>query len=188
MESLDIKRKELLSKIKEDFTNFDEGELLEFTGFAVPNIHYSLSHEKKEKAIKYCTESLINKMLDNKEKYRISNDIDNIRVGYARIEDYINEDNKYYIKVYTSIFFYDDVDNNEIIDCNYDKYWNDIWVLTYEGNIGKEIINKCPACGASMEYNKSKHMFTCNFCRNSIYYSQINWKLTDIEVNGINYK
>ncbi len=96
--------------------------------------------------------------------------------------------NKLYIKVYALVFFFDDADNNMNNEDKFDKYWNDIWVVTYEGNGNKKIMNKCPACGADMEYNISKKMFTCNYCRNSVYYSQINWKMVDVEVNGINYK
>ena len=36
--------------------------------------------------------------------------------------------------------------------------------------------------------NKKRYMYTCDYCKNNMYYSQINWKLNDIEVNDIKYK
>lgn len=177
----------ILMRMKTEIPNFDDEELLEYTKIIIQNLHSFFCNGKLEKLNRYCSDALINKVLQNKEKYRITKNMDNVRVGYARLYGYVNKENKYYIKVYSSVFFYDDVDNNYENEDNYDKYWNDIWVVTYEGIGAKDNLNKCPTCGASMEYNLSKHMFTCNYCRNSLYYSQINWKLVDIDVNGINY-
>lgn len=188
MELNNKEREDLFLQIKRDFPNFEEQELLEFSRIIIPNIHFFFSHERNEKLSKYCSKQLIQKVLQDRVKYRITRDIDNTRVGYARIQEYIKENNKCYIKVYTSVFFYDEAANNIENSDSYDKYWNDIWTITYKGNFDKEITNKCPTCGASMEYNHSKHMFTCNYCRNSLYYSQINWQIVDIEVNGIEYK
>ena len=188
MEQDNYKREKLLLQIKGDVPNFEEQEILEFSKIIIPNIHFFFCNERREKLKKYCSDNLIEKVLKNKELYRITKDIDNTRVGYARLEEYINDEGKCYIKVYASVFFYDEAANNENNSDSYDKYWNDIWVITYEGNFNKQIMNKCPTCGATMEYNKAKQMFTCNYCRNSLYYSQINWRIVDIEVNGINYK
>ena len=178
---------ELIHIIKEDYPNFEENGLLEYTKFVIPNIHFFLSNEKNEEAKKYCTEDLIEKILKNKNEFKISKNIDTIRVGFARLEDYTSENNEIYVKVYTSNFFYDNVSNNINIDSlsNFDKYWNDIWVITFKGHLGKEIINNCPFCGTAMEYDESKYMFTCKDCKDSIYYSKINWKIVDIEVNKI---
>ena len=188
MDISEYKGEDLLLKIKRDMPNFDREEILEFTKIIIPNIHYFFSNGKEDKLNKYCTDNVIRKVLENKQAYRISKDIDNVRVGYERLEDYKNENNKMYIKVYSSVFFYDEASNNENNWTSCDKYWNDIWVVTYEDKFEKEIINKCPNCGAFMEYNKSKHMFTCNYCKNDLYYSQINWRIVDIDANGINYK
>ena len=180
---------DLIIKIKSEIPNFDAQGLIEYTKFAIPNIHMFLSKENLEKIKKYCSDKLIHKFKKDKTTYRISKNIDNVRVGYTRLDGYINKDNKFYIKVYSSVFFYDDIDNNINSNENdYDKYWNDIWVITYEGHECKTIMNKCPACGASMKYDNHNHMFACDYCRNSLYYSQINWKMVDVEVNGGNYK
>ncbi len=190
MEINDYTKKMLIQKIKADFPGFDEEEILDYTKSTIPNIHLFLSEEKNEQVKRYCTDEMINKMLENKDTYRITKDIDSVRVGYARIEDYKNEGEDVYIKVYSSIFFYDDVSNNENVDLNnnFDKYWNDIWQITYRGDFGKDVITTCPFCNSKMQYNYSKHMYTCENCKNSIYYSKINWKISDIEVNKVQYK
>ncbi len=186
MESFE--KEEAIMRIKSEIPNFSEQELIEYTKIAIQNVHTFLCKGKLDKTKKYCSQELLKKFEQNKELYRISENVDTIRVGYARLEGYINEDNKVYVKVYASVFFYDDVDNNNDSEDAYDKYWNDIWVVTFEVKGDNSIMNKCPACGANMEYNIAKHMFTCGYCRNSIYYSQINWKMVDIDVNGIIYK
>ena len=175
-------REKVLNNIKTEIPNFKEQELIEYTKNAIPNVHRFLSQEREEKLNKYCSIELIKKMQSNPEIYRISKNIDNVRVGFAGIEGYDYSEGKIKIRIDTSIFFYDDVDNNINNQESFDKYWNDIWIITYELNDIKENINKCPSCGASMEYINSKNMFTCNYCRNSIYYSQINWKIIDVEV------
>ena len=190
MELTYYNKQSLIEKIKADVPGFDEEELLEFARFAIPNVHLLFSQEKSDILKKYCSDDLIKKVLENKKDYRISSDNDITRVGYSRLQDYKNENNEIYVKVYNSVFFYDRVSNNQVIDemANFDKYWNDIWVVTFQGNFGRDIMTKCPFCGAKMEYNSSKHMFTCENCRDSLYYSHINWKIVDIEVNKINYK
>ena len=180
----------LLNTIREDFPGFDEDEILDYIKFVIPNIHFFLRSGKEEPLNKYCSKEIINKALDNKNEFRITPDIDTARVGYARIDDYKNGENEICIKVYTSIFFYDNVVNNQNIEINsnFDKYWNDIWVITLKGNFGKDIMTNCPFCGNQMNYNHNKHMFTCENCKDSIYYSKVNWKITDIEVNKVSYK
>ena len=180
-------KEESILRIKEEIPNFNEQELLEYTKIVIPNIHTFASHEKWDRVKRYCSDELIGKIQNNKEVYRISNNMDIVRVGYARVEGFSIEESKLLLKVYSSVFFYDDVDNNDDNDGNFDKYWNDIWVVTYEGKENIANMNKCQNCGASMDYNTSKHMFTCNYCRNSLYYSQINWKIVDVNVNKINY-
>lgn len=189
MEDINHKVKQVELQIKEEIPTFDSEELLEFTKIIIPNLYNFFNYEREEKLEKYCNNELIKKVLENKGKYRISKDIDIVRVGYARLDDFMNLDGKVYIKVYASVFFYDDAENNNSLDiyaC--DKYWNDIWTITYEINDNKEKINKCPNCGASMTYDKKRYMYTCDYCKNNMYYSQINWKLNDIEVNDIKYK
>ena len=176
---------DLLYIIKEDYPNFDENELLEYTQFVIPNLHFFLSNEKYEEVKKYCTDELLTKILENKTNFRISKDIDTVRVVFTRLQNYSCENNEIYIKVYTSNFFYDNVSNNININplLNFDKYWNDIWVITFKGHLGKDIINNCPFCKTPMDYDQSRYMFTCKQCKDSIYYSHINWKIVDIEVN-----
>ena len=188
MDLVNNKNENILLKIRKIFPTFDEEELLEYTKAIIPNVSYFLNYENKMKLKRYCSDEFISKALENKDIYRISKDIDSARVEYARLKEIIEKEDKLYIKVYASVFFYDDVDNNTNSIDGYDKYWNDIWIITYEANSTDNISSKCPNCGAQMDYNVSNHMFTCNYCRNSLYYSKINWKIIDITVNEINYK
>ena len=187
MNENNFEQQELVLKIKEVIPSFDYQELLEYTKIIVPNIHLLFCNDKNDKLKRYCNDKLIEKVFENKKIYRINSDIDNARVGYARLQDYYSENDNNYVKVYSSVFFYDESANNLQKTDGFDKYWNDIWVITYEGDFGNDNVNKCPTCGAPMEYNNSKHMFTCDYCRNSLYYSQINWKIVDIDVNEIEY-
>ena len=183
---MDIYEKEkVLMEIRAEIPRFNEEELAEYTKTVLPDIHRFLCQGKSDKITKYCSEELIQKMILNKEVYKISENMDNVRVQHARIDGFSNSDNRIRIKMYASVFFFDDVDNNINNEESYDKYWNDIWIVTYELDEDIEITNKCPSCGAPMEYNSFKHMFTCNYCRNSVYDSEINWKIVDIEVDGV---
>lgn len=188
MEFNNIDNENLSLKVTKNMPSIDEEELLEYTKFVIPQIHNYFNCENREKLNKYCSNELIEKVLREKETYRISSDIDNIRVGFASLKDYTEKDDIPYVKVYTSIFFFDDVSNNKNAIDGYDKYWNDNWTITFEKVTDNQIINKCPNCGGFMEFNDTKHMFTCEYCRNSIYYSKIDWKIVDIKVNEVNYR
>ena len=175
-------KKQLINRIQTEIAGFNQYELIDYTKISLLNIYRFLCEEKLEKVSKYCSEKLINKMIANKDEYRISKNIDTISVCHASIIEFDKIKNKAYLKIRASIFFYDDVSNNIDNTEFFDKYWNDIWIITYELNNNGNILNKCPCCGSFMEYNKLKHMFICNYCRNNIYYSQIKWKIVDIEV------
>ena len=176
-------REQLLMNVRTEVPRFNEQELAEYTKTIISDIHRFLCQGKSDKITKYCSEELIQKMLLNKETYRISQNMDNVRVQHTRLHDFYKSNNKIYIKMYVSIFFFDDVDNNYNNEESNDKYWNDIWIVTYELDDDAEVTNKCPSCGASMEFNRFTNMFTCNYCRNSMYYSEIKWKIVDIEVD-----
>lgn len=189
VEGKEYEHQDLLAKIEKIYPTFDEKEILAFIKKTIPMIHYCASYNQIDRFKKYGSENLLGKMLNSKNVYRISEDIDNVSVGYARLQDIQNE--KKCIKVYVSVFFYDEVANNvNQIENDYDKYWNDIWIVSLIENKkrNKEAINKCPACGAYMDFNYEKHMFSCSYCRNSLYYSQVDWKVIDIEVKPIEYK
>ena len=187
MEFNNIDNENLSLKITKNMPDMNIDDLLDYTKLVIPQIHHYFTYENKEKLKKYCNDEIITKVLEDKFTYRISKDIDNIRVGFATIKDYNEKKDIPYIKVYTSVFFFDDISNNEYNLDGYDKYWNDNWTITFEKNTESQIINKCPNCGAFMDFNNSKHMFTCEYCRNSVYYSKIDWKIVDISVNEINY-
>jgi hypothetical protein len=179
---------DLIMKIREKLPNFDEQELLNFTKASIPHMHKAFIENRTDKIKEYCCNSLIEKILNNNVLYRISPDIDNVRVEFTRLEGYSYKDDKFYVKVYASLYFYDDVENNLDSIELYDKYWNDIWVITYEGNGNKQIANQCPTCGAYMKYDTFSKMFKCEYCGNGFYYSSIEWKMIDIDVNQTIYK
>lgn len=128
--------------------------------------------------------------MDQREKNMKTMRLNKQNVKYKRERKNKNENENFYIKVYSSVFFYDDVSNNENVDSNnnFDKYWNDIWQVTFKGDFGKDLITTCPFCKSPMQYNHSKNMYTCENCKNSIYYSKISWKIADIQVNKVQYK
>ena len=94
----------VILNIRQNFPNFDEEELLEYTKSIIPNIHYFFSYGNDIKLEKYCSKEFIEKVKDNDSLYRISTNIDTVRVGYVSLREYIEKDNKYYIKVYASVF------------------------------------------------------------------------------------
>ena len=184
LKDTDIDHKNLLLDIKKEIPDFNEDELIEYTQYVIPNIHHFFSNGEKDKLKKICSEKLINKVFEQKETYRISNNIDNINVQFVKIENCINEENHFYIKIYASIFFYDKIANNICKYSSTDKYWNDIWTITFKdkNRIEEKNQTKCPNCGASMEYDKTKKLFTCSYCRNHIFITEMNWEIVDIEV------
>lgn len=184
IKSFDPEHYELLLKIKRELPDFNEKELLEFIRNVIPNIHYFISNERLEKVKRYCDKKLIEKINKEKDKYRITPDIDNMRVEYARIEKCLNDKDNFYIQIYSSIFFYDEVANNIEKNDYIDQYWNDIWLITVKENskIGHVNKTKCPNCGAAMEYSGNDRTFNCNYCRNKLYITQLNWKVIDIEL------
>ena len=182
MKTNDIEHEKALIEIKKEIVDFDEEDLLRFTKNAIVNIHYFFSHEKYNQLKNYCSEELIKKILDDKKKYRIDINMDNIRVGFAKIRDVYKKDD-FFIKVHTSVFFYDDARNNNAMGSTSDKYWNDIWTITYKRKKDEEITNKCPNCGSLMEYNIGSKTFLCDYCRNTFMKEQMIWEIYDISVN-----
>lgn len=134
---------EILLKIKNDFPGFNKDEILEFTKDSVLNLYNQLKNENT-KNLNY-EKNLIDKLIKNKNKFRISKDIDHISVQYVELFDYIKQENKNYIKIYCSIYFYDNTENNLYGNHTNNKYWNDIWIITLT-NGKQENRNCCSKC------------------------------------------
>lgn len=134
---------EILLKIKNDFPGFNKDEILEFTKDSVLNLYNQLKNENT-KNLNY-EKNLIDKLIKNKNKFRISKDIDHISVQYVELFDYIKQENKNYIKIYCSIYFYDNTQNNLYGNRTNNKYWNDIWIITFT-NGKQENRNCCSKC------------------------------------------
>lgn len=181
---------EVLIEIKNEIKGFDSKELLEYTKWALPRLYNNLLERNEREIIVNCTENTINKLKNEKDKFRINKDIDHIKVHYVKIDDYFKKNDEIYIKVYASIFFIDKVVNNEIKlneerDDSSRKYWNDVWSITYKETNTKERRNEyvCNNCGATMKYMQWSKKFACDYCKSEKRIEQIsNWEIVDIDV------
>ena len=184
LKNSDIDHTNLLLDIKKEIPDFNENEIIEYTQYIIPNMHYFFSNEQKDKLKKYCSEDLIKRIFEQKEKYRISKNFDRVNVQFAKIDSFVNDENNLYLKVYASVFFYDKIANNVFKEDITDKYWNDIWIITFKekNKIGINNQTKCPNCGAPMEYDPTKKEFNCNYCRNHMVITEMNWEIIDIEI------
>lgn len=167
--------------IKRDVLDFDEKKFLSDVKWGIQNLHYFLRENKSSKAKAICLEKVVNKLMDQKEKFKITDNIDNASVQYTKLLEYSEEEQC--IKVYVSIYFYDNANNN---DCQEEKekYWNDIWIVTYKRNNLKEYESyKCGNCGASMVHEVKDNILKCNYCGNEKYFTResIDWIISDIE-------
>lgn len=181
------RRKELIEvilDIRNEIPGFDKEELLQYTEWAIPRLYNSLKSEE-ELEVK-CNPELINKLHKERVKYRINKSMDHISIQYVELFDNIKKDNEMYIQVYLSIYFYDDVENNAGNNDINDKYWNDIWIVTYrETNKSGRQNSNCVNCGAVMEYNQVRDIFECEYCGNMIHNnSDSKWEIVDIELGN----
>lgn len=55
-----------------------------------------------------------------KYEYRITDDIDRVSVHYAELFDFIKTENEAFIKLYASVYFYDNVTNNKSTETDND--------------------------------------------------------------------
>lgn len=184
LKDLNIDHNNLLLDIKKEIPDFNENEFIEYTQYIIPNIHHFFSNKETDKIKKYCSQELTKNVFEQKEKYRISKDFDKVNVQFVKIENCMKEGNEFYVKVYVSIIFYDETANNVYKKDFTDKYWNDIWIVTFKekNRVEKNNQTKCPNCGAAMEYDPAKKLFNCNYCRNHMFITEINWEIVDIEV------
>lgn len=184
-----IRRKdanEILFEIKKENYGFDEEGLFAYTKRAINVLYNDLKMKNQLKNKIACEKSVIQKMLENRKKYRIEDYIDVISVQHMRLYDYIKSEDKQCIKVRVSIYFYDNIKNNGRLELGTkERYWNDIWIVTYQNITSNNKTNfNCDNCGATMKYDAKNKMFKCEYCNNvSIYTGRdINWEIVDIEV------
>ncbi|MBE5820050.1 MAG: hypothetical protein E7310_04495 [Clostridiales bacterium] len=177
---------DILEKIKQQNFQFDMDDFLEYVKFSINRIYNNIYHNKIEPLYEISSKQFISTMLSNKSTYRISRNIDNFQIQFAKIHDYIEKDNEEFIKVYLSIFFYDKIINNyDYNEDNGDSFWNDIWIVTLKKELPKTSSNNifvCDNCGANMTLNDL--ILTCNYCNNKKMFSKYNaqWKIVDIVV------
>lgn len=172
---------DMIYAIKNEIPDFDEEELLGYIKWALRNLYNSLS-QNKEINVK-CSEEVVNKILNNKEKFKLNSDIDTISIQFAQINDYAKIEDKINIKIYTSIYFYDNTINNNKRLGTDERYWNDSWMITIRE--AAEDLGKCKRCGAEMNYNKLDDSYECEYCRNKVYNKEnFDWEIIDIEVKN----
>jgi len=175
---------EVILDIRNEIPGFNKEELLEYTEWAIPKLYNSLKNGE-DLEVK-CKPELINKLDKEKTKYRINKSMDHINVQYVELFDSIKKDNEMYIQVYLSVYFYDNVENNIGNNSTNDKYWNDIWIVTYREGVKSDRRNSnCDNCGAIMEYNQVRDTFECEYCGNIIHNnSDSKWEIVDIELGN----
>lgn len=175
---------EVLLEIKRDYPRFDKESFIEGAKTDIRNLYYALCNDETDMKKINVTKELKDRIMSDKEAYRINKDFDTITIQYIDLCNYVVEKNKNIIKVYASMTFYDDIDNNEIqkVDDS-DKFFNDAWIVSYE-NCDENIDLKCDNCGATMEKDEENNLLKCNYCRTSEYYNFkiSNWKIRNIEV------
>ena len=174
---------EVVFEILNEIPGFKKDELLEYTKWAIQRLYYSLKNGEEIKV--KCKSELINKLNKEKVKYKIDKNIDHISIQYVELYDSIKKDDEMYIQVYVSVYFHDDVENNV---CEYsmdDKYWNEIWIVTYRANSKSDTRknSNCINCGAAMQYRRLKDTFECEYCGNTIQNDTNSiWEIVDIEL------
>ena len=159
-------------------------ELFDYTEWAVETLYDDLKNNRQYKNKIKCQEQVVEKILNNKEKYRMTDDIDRMNIQYVGLKSSHEKGDEKYIKIKLSVYFYDNTKNNVNIDEKVPhKYWNDIWIVTYKNidSINTENSN-CENCGATMNYNIKNKTYRCEYCGNIYVGENINWEICDIEV------
>ena len=178
---------ELWLSVKRSNLEFNKEEFIEHAKIDIVNLHELLRKDVYESSKINCLKSVTEEMLKDKGKFRLTIDIDHVSIQYIEIRDYIEDDDKY-IKLYMSIYFYDNARNNSnYIGMGTDKYWNDIWIVTYKKkNVSDGFIDfNCDKCGANMNYMEKDRILKCDYCGNTKHFSDHNqnWVISNIEVN-----
>lgn len=173
---------EILMRIKQNIHTFDKEKFLEYTKWHIENLYQLIIKKEYAKIGEYVSQGVVDKLVNNQEEYRITPTMDSARVQYIELYDAMTE-NEIYVKVYMSIYFFDDASNNEQTGKK-DIYWNDIWIATYKfhQNTNTTDLN-CKNCGATMSFKERKDVMECEYCGSKSHISQSisKWILEDIE-------
>ena len=181
-----MKAFKMLIDIKKQIPNFEREELLEYTKMVIPVLYEEIkAADDKENITIKCNEEIIDKLIKNKDIYRINNKMDRVNVQYAELYDYMKKEKEIYLIVYASVYFYDDVDNNMNNVLGRDRHWNEIWIITYrDKQLSENREGNCKNCGAPMQYDELKKVFKCDYCGNVVKAKKWvrDWEIVDIEV------
>ena len=160
---------EIINGIKNIIPEFDNEKMITYAKWCITNLYNSIKNNENIKI--NCNEDLINKLKISKPKFKIKNDIDHLSIQYLDLYDYEVKDNFIYIKVYASVYFYDNQKNNGTNSNGEEKYWNDIWVATFKENLNfiTKSNSSCSHCGSLMKYNPIRDIYECDYCGNMIH-------------------
>ncbi len=172
----------ILGEIRMTNPDFSKDAFIENSKSDLINLYkYACNGNLKDIELSY-SKQLIKKVTENPDLYRISKNFDVMNILYINLNDY-KENTAKYIQLYVSVYFFDDVDNNIIKNDDIDKFWNDIWLVTYKREDNDEIL-KCSNCGATMEKDEENNLLKCEYCRTEKYFNfgTQDWILDDVEV------
>lgn len=176
--------KDLENNIRMFDSSFMVAELNDFIKRAIPALVVDLKENGDNVSKVKATKELIDKMLANKDLYKIDNNYDRVHVFYVNLQDYyIDDNNNYPVMVFDiSIMFYDNTANNARHDAEPERYWDHKWKvkLTYDAST---VHSTCAKCGANMEFVPSLDLLNCKYCGNKVVNAIKNkWRILDIEV------
>lgn len=178
---------EILLDINKRIIGFNKEQLLDYTRWAILNLHEELKNGNIQPNKVKCKNELIEKLINNKELYRMKKDIDHISIQYIELYECEYEKDETYLQIYVSLNFYDNTENNEKIHAMKEKFWNDIWIVTVrESILGDFEDGNCNNCGAVMKYNEAKKIFKCDYCGNVVTTEKWSkdWEIVNIEVQN----
>ena len=196
---------DILNNISKFHFNFNEKDFLEFAKYDINFIYTYLknsiiddndfNYDENDDNIseeaakqyedilkkKYDDEILI-RLLANKKKYRLLKRIDSLSIQHVRIYSYDQANDE--IKIALSMYFYDDLrNNNEFYDMGKDMFWNDTWLATYEYKKINDISKlSCHNCGAPLTNFITTNILKCDFCNTIKIIASNSWKLKNIDV------
>lgn len=177
---------ELLFEMKKERIIFNQDIFYEFVEWEIEYIYRLMLDKEYSRVKKEIPEELFKKLSENKNRYRITDNMDHMEVQNARICDYFTENGEKYIQVRLSIIFYDRLDNKSLKGAEADNYWNDIWIVTYkkqESDSDSKNEFECEYCGAKMNFRTRKDVLECEYCNSKKFYKQNRdaWKIRDVE-------
>ena len=179
-----LNSRELANKIFNDNNENSEDNLIEYVKWALQTMYNDFVENEENLAQVKCSKELVEKIKNNSDLFRIHKNIDRMYVNFADICNYDNTKEIPEIKIKTSIVFYDNTENNENVDMEDERMWNDNWIVTLINDASTEN-STCAKCGANMDFDIENDMLNCKYCGNKVFNATRNkWRIMDIEVQN----